>query len=99
MVVTAESVPEPDTLRFELLTVRDEPSSLTLQLPDGALPEVGEPPDWREYVRADDVLEAQATARVSRFGDARRERALLDTLELRLRALEKGDGSAPAATN
>ncbi len=80
LAIVRTTRPTPDQVRFETLAASDEAGLLTIsRLPD-------QPSGRKPSERGGESL--RATAKLGTFGDARREAALLDRLERRLRQLE-----------
>ncbi len=79
VAVVGSSPPASDPRRFELVTGSDEPGWLVAQRPG---------------TRGDDPGPIHMSARLGRFGDAPRERRLLDAIARRLEELS-GVDSAP----
>lgn len=86
---------EPNLRRFDLITISDEPVTLTIRLPEGAAPTAPPPglPAQGRLIPSATPLTMTASIQIA-FGYPDRERAFLTTLRDRLRALEKGDGIA-----
>ena len=87
---------DPDVHIYNLITVVDEPVTLTVRLPEGTRPEGVVAPGLAAEARmipSGAPFEMTASIEIA-FGYPERERVFLRTLRDRLSALAKGDGIA-----